>query len=956
MSKVDAWKALREETLQNLDIRAKYEEFGVKFTGKVSSKNWAECYAFGRDDKSASAGVNLTTGLYKDFTGETHSIFDFMGQFGMAESWQDAQEKLAKSVGLAKKIPKKAKAKRVEDSLGFTNKVNVASIVPLARQYGINPQAILMTGVRLARYPANSSEPQIVCAFPIYDAVAMLEEQVQSYVAQDPTGRPIGVYQGPDLPPKPEKRIVIGTTGILNKWALEHWEKAERIYKVEGLSDMLVLQNFIPEEFREKHLVITNACGADDSTPAWGLANHCVGKEIVIIHDADIPGQYGTAKDQSGGAQRWIKALKGAAKSLKNVQLPYEVASKHGKDLRNWINEPGRKYADLLELVVATKDEVTGALIDGTGAVTERTPTQVILDRLGIAVLGHMADRGQTIVIFNFEMKRRFYIPDIDKFTYNKALISIGELAKSELDPSPEPSPAKIGMKDLRESIAYEACGRRVSRESAIGVGIWEINNKLVFVGCGEWMAMNGDLKSYQSPEIDDKLVDFGEGKDSWYNEEDIRKWLPYATDAAWRTEFLKELSGVFELWDNWGVTKEENHLRSFLVSSLVMSTWVQGIWSWRPWIAIIGETNSGKSTFFQFLGKFFGPQIAMVVGSGSEAGLRQSLGTASKILLLDEFEASKERTKILDWLKNSGGGGSSVRGTPGQHAIKGAVQVIPWFGATEAGMRNETERNRYVLLNLASRKGKPRFTLPDQQQIDTLRAKSLAILMRCWVRAKELHLHLNTNCQFDSLYSRYTENYSMPIAMWAAIDGLSNEESEELFQKVIGPMLEAVSFSSESEHGTLLQEVLFSRVPIGRGETRTVSELLTYQSHEVPGAEAPDKILARVGLRKMDGAEFKCGMYSPGKRFLFVAHKIVQRELLRNTDFGEKGLDQLLERIPNSFRTKQRLGGSSTRGIAIPMEDVIPFESVLNSAPVDNFVPQEHQVRSVSSDIFSEG
>ena len=49
-TKIDAWKALREEILQNLDIRGKYEEFGVKFTGKVSSKNWAECYAFGRDD------------------------------------------------------------------------------------------------------------------------------------------------------------------------------------------------------------------------------------------------------------------------------------------------------------------------------------------------------------------------------------------------------------------------------------------------------------------------------------------------------------------------------------------------------------------------------------------------------------------------------------------------------------------------------------------------------------------------------------------------------------------------------------------------------------------------------------------------------------------------------------------------------------------------------------------
>jgi hypothetical protein len=954
MSKVDAWRQLREEILQNLDIRRAYEEYGVKFTGKISASNWAECHAFGREDKSPSAAVNLTTGVYKDFAGDRASIFDFMVANNISPSWQEAQEELAKKCGLAKKIPKKAKAKRTQDVLGFTNTFNLVSIVPLARQYGIEPQTIAITGARIARYPANAQEPQIVCAFPIYSPISMLETPPDSYVLQSGSGKMIMVYQGPDAPQKPEKRIVVGTTGILNRFALENWASAERIYKVEGLSDMLVLQNFIPEEYRTKHLVITNACGCDDGAPAWELANHCVGKEIIIIHDADVPGQFGNGKDQSGGAQRWIKALKSTARVLKNVQLPYEIAAKHGKDLRNWIAEEGRKYSDLLELVTATKDEVTGAVETGTGATSLRTPTQQLLDRLSLIVLGHMEGRGTSIIVFHQKLMRRFEITDIDKYTYNKMLTTIGDDARTEIDPAPEPSTAMIGVNKLKEAIAYEASGRRISRASAIGLGIWEINGKLIFIGSGQWLAMNGDLKSRKDPEIDDKLIDFGEGKESWYNEEEIRKYLPHATDPAWRTEVLKEFSGWFELWDNWGETKEENELKAYLITNLVLCSWLQDVWTWRPWVAITGETNSGKSTFFGFLNKYFGAQMTMNVGSGSEAGLRQSLGTSSRILLLDEFEASKERQKILDWLKNSGAGGSSVRGTSGQKAVSARVKVIPWFGATEAGMKNETERNRYILFSMSSRINKPFFKLPSDEEVNEMRSKTLAILLRVWVRAKELHLHVKTNCQIDGIYSRYTEAYSLPCAMWSAIAGHNEEQAKELFNYAITPMLEGILFNTESEHTTLVNDIACSKVNVGRGDTRAVGELLISASYDTGGAgtETPEKILSRVGIRRMKGSEFRKAGIGPDDRYVFIAHRIVTKELLRWDAFGDKGIDQLLLRVPGAFHTKQRLSSGSVRGIAIPFSAMISKEDQASaSGGQDSFVPPEH--RSISSEVF---
>ena len=71
----------------------------MKFTGKISASNWAECHSFGREDKTPSAGVNLTTAVYKDFTGDHCSVFDFMVANGKAANWQEAQEELAKKCG-----------------------------------------------------------------------------------------------------------------------------------------------------------------------------------------------------------------------------------------------------------------------------------------------------------------------------------------------------------------------------------------------------------------------------------------------------------------------------------------------------------------------------------------------------------------------------------------------------------------------------------------------------------------------------------------------------------------------------------------------------------------------------------------------------------------------------------------------------------------------------------------
>src|ERR1019366_9033230 len=103
---------------------------------------------------------------------------------------------------------------------------------------------------------------------------------------------------------------------ILGKYALEHLDEAEWIVKVEGLTDMLALHTKLQEAgLLGKYLVISNSQGTLEGVKTeWIVA--LTGKKVIIVHDADRPGQI--------GANRWVHALAGKASEVRNAQLPYE--------------------------------------------------------------------------------------------------------------------------------------------------------------------------------------------------------------------------------------------------------------------------------------------------------------------------------------------------------------------------------------------------------------------------------------------------------------------------------------------------------------------------------------------------------------------------------------------------------------------------------------------------------
>lgn len=138
-------------------------------------------------------------------------------------------------------------------------------------------------------------------------------------------------------------------------------DDSTRVYKTEGPTDLLALVQILGES----DSAICNANGAKENPAKWfgWIAEKINGKEIRVIHDADEPGQSGatfvesSAGDRRAGWAPWL-AAQCPASVVRNVQLPYEIETTHGKDIRDWIVDGGT--ADLLD-ELAEVDPVAAA-------------------------------------------------------------------------------------------------------------------------------------------------------------------------------------------------------------------------------------------------------------------------------------------------------------------------------------------------------------------------------------------------------------------------------------------------------------------------------------------------------------------------------------------------------------------------------------------------------------------
>lgn len=153
------------------------------------------------------------------------------------------------------------------------------------------------------------------------------------------------------------------------------------IWKTEGPTDLLALLSIDPTAN-----AFTTANGAKEIPSDW-ILKMCEGEDVLVVHDADEPGQEGaTWVGEPDGRKRpgWCPELAKYAKTVRNVKLPFTIEKTHGQDLRDYLVNDGA-FQQLLELAEKAESFGTAEVSQAEEWIDEAEDDPQRLARINVA-------------------------------------------------------------------------------------------------------------------------------------------------------------------------------------------------------------------------------------------------------------------------------------------------------------------------------------------------------------------------------------------------------------------------------------------------------------------------------------------------------------------------------------------------------------------------------------------
>lgn len=678
--------------------------------------------------------------------------------------------------------------------------------------------------------------------------------------------------------------------------------KSEPVFIVEGerKADKLAELGFI---------ATCNSGGASNKwNKNWSAA--FTGRDVIILPDNDEPGQKYAANA--------YECIKDAANSVRQVTLPNLPK---GGDIIDWIAAGGTAEqlkslidAEAAPVATAPKREVTHPADDE------------VVERLLLDVFGE--DEDGRIKVYSEHHRKTVMIRDIDKLTRTKLIQICGPHVREVITDSRDETPeGMFRVKDAKEAIASIAGKRRLEEQVELGVGIWEggdgedKKNAVVLVNAGEAAILNHHpgLQKLEKPRFGEQLLDLGTS-DPWFNFDVLAKRIDdYSPE--WAREVVEELETIFSQW--W-FGEERQQLMPALLSGLVLATWTQTIWRWRPQVFILGKSNSGKSKMFEFLAGdgsttrgLFGRLVVSSVDA-TAAGISQTVGHSAKAIVLDEVENSRKRGGVFEMLRGSGRGGKSLRGTAHQKSISTGLRHIVWAAATESGLKKEVDANRFIVVNLgippADTMGK--LKIPDEIDTCNLGQKLMAVAVKTALAARDLSERLKESRPAYHHY-RVVESYSVPAAAYAKAVGMSDSDAES----ILGAFLSVTDPSEiESDEQRIFDAILQSKITIVGGKCETIGQAVYWRDSAEANLERRHALEAVgiVPMKRFDDRE----LWIEGEdECVFVVCSAVEQNVLsKHDEWRGAKLMELLSRLPKAVKARKRSSGKHSRGVLLPI------------------------------------
>lgn len=629
-------------------------------------------------------------------------------------------------------------------------------------------------------------------------------------------------------------------------------------------------------------------------------------RDVIILPDNDAPGAEHAAKV--------TLALTGVAKSVRTVNLP-GLAVK--ADIVNWLSAGGTP-AKLNELISAApslenKPSVPPAEVAVDDPAAIHFESEILRD-LRLDVLGELDGTGGRVKVFAEDHRKSDIIADVSKLSYERLVQICGPIIKAKVCRGEDATGGMHTLAEVKRAISLLSGYRRIGDDTEIGVGCWhgvdddgELTDAMILVGAGEAAKWNGNkkLELITKPRAGGRLMDIGTSE-PWYDFGELSRLLDDCNSTA-AEETLRDAIRLFEKW-SWRHSEGPT-----VIAGLILATWVQTIWAWRPQVAIIGKSNTGKSTLFEALAGIFG-NLAIKSSKSSAAGIRQAVHRSARIILCDEFESGKHRDDILEMLRASSRGDRVFRGTASHRRTEFTLRHIAWIAAIESGLKREPDRNRFITLELTppadSMAG--RLICPPAVELANLGQRLLAVAVRYGLPARGMAVELKSR-RYDGIHARLIESYAVPAAIVAQLLGYSGDDAAGILEKMLRTVDKSEGIADDE---SLLNDILGSNVDLGHGERATVGQAIAGRRT----VAASEPALNQVGLCVFECEDVETPDGIINGDYLFVSHTMATRKLLRDTPWAQQSIDQILCRISGAVKSRRRFGGQNLRGVMIPM------------------------------------
>jgi len=592
------------------------------------------------------------------------------------------------------------------------------------------------------------------------------------------------------------------------------------------------------------------------------------------------------------------------------------VLNAHRELARPYPPAPGhvRSYFDLLGLMVPWLPPVEPTAVAEQQQAATTAQELEICKALQIDVLGRLADG--SVKIFSMFHRRSCVIRRPEKMCYEEFMQVCGPPAKACLLMSrvDDDIPGMYGVDKARAAVCLLAGYRTLTDEIELGAGCWLAKEeseadeqKIIIVGANEAAIHNGTLSRVDHPRACGALLDFSAGK-KWFDFAELESNLAKAAVLEFRMAAYRETCEILNRW-RW----KRAEASSPLVAGLVFATWIQQVWAWRPQVAIIGESKTGKSFLCDFLSRMFLPNC-ILTSDTTAAGLRQTIENSMPAVIVDEADPKDrgqqaERQKILGMIRQSSRGGTILRGSTGQRRVQHTLRHIFWMFGIQLPFDDEADQNRVIMLELLppARSDEGKLHIPSPKDCRDLGQRLLAISLWAAKRSR-IAIDAIREMKVPGIDSRVIESYAVPTAVLAAVFGFDHDVDQT--RELLGELLAGIeSDQPRPAHEDLMAEILSARVRVGM-ESLTVGQCMEIIVARGPSADFCEKALAGAGV-KMSG-------YGPDRR-IFLQYKPVAKYLLKGTRWADVAVAQVLPRIPGAERRNLRVGGVAGKGIEIP-------------------------------------